>query len=86
MQEVWNIVHEAGAIRDIGIAVLESNLRPGVYHVQLMGPPLGFSEIGDQFVGIGAKANAVVFANKLFAALEIAELSWFDGEDVGRAA
>jgi len=85
MQEVWSIVHEAGVIRDILVAVAESNQRPGVYTVQLMGTIDGFSDIGDPFIGIGAKANAVVFANKLFSALEVAELSWFEDEEAGRA-
>lgn len=63
--EHWNILHEAGVVRGVKVAVCA---KPGSaeYYVQLLDSFEDISDIGETFVGKGALRRA----------LECADITW----------
>lgn len=69
----YAIVHEAGVVDGITVAVVTSDNKE--FAVQMLDTIEGVSDVGQPFVGKGAKADAVVTSNIVYSALEMASMT-----------
>lgn len=75
VEERLRIEYEAGEVNGIEVVVVTKVGSPECL-VQLHGTFEGVSDIGEPFVGEGAKRKAAVFAESIYAALVCADITW----------